>query len=157
MQYEVKHNSRTIKFDGRRLSRSTSKRPDSDRWVEFALYVTASGTYVFERIGQSNIFHHIDCEVVERNDLEYDPQDILEDRHVPCDICYPDEEVDDIIIEKPRYFALVSDHPAAVLEALHKKDSNGARYMTKVAERLIEEACEHDKRLEKAYRVEHIA
>lgn len=156
MQHEVKDGNRTYKFDGRLLSKSTSKRTDADRWVEFALYVTASGIYIVERIGQSNIFHHIDCEVVERNELKYDPEDFLEDWHVPCEICYPDEDVDDIVIEKPRYYALVSELPAAVLESLYKKDENGARYMTNVGKRLIEDACKHDKRLEKAYRVEII-
>lgn len=154
--YEVKNNNRTLKFDGRQLAQSTSERPGSPRWVEFALYVTASGTYVYERIGQSNVFHHIDCEVLARNDLEFDPEDYLEEWHVPCDLCYPDPVVDDIIIEKPRYYAMVSDSPDAILETLHKKDENGARYMTKVAERLIEEACQYDKRLEKAYLVEVI-
>src|SRR5687767_210089 len=126
--YEVKDRNRTLKFDGRKLGSSTSKREGAPRSVEFALYVTASGTYVYERIGQSNVFHHIDCEVVERNELKFDPEDYLEDWHVPCELCYPDEEFDDIIIEKPRYYAMVSDSPAAILETLYKKDDNGARY-----------------------------
>jgi hypothetical protein len=156
MQYEVKHQDRTYKFDGRLLAKSSSKRPGAHRWVDFGLYITTGGSYVFERIGQSEIFHHIDCEVVERNDLKFDPEDYLEDWHVPCEICDPDEEYDDIVVEKPRYYAIVSEYPAAVLDAAHKKDENGARYMTKVASRLIEEACQYDKRLEKAYRVEII-
>lgn len=156
MQYEVKNGNRTYKFDGTLLAQSTSKRRDAHRWVEFYLYVTASGTYIFERIGQTEVFHHVDCEVVSRNGLKYDPEDRLEDYHVPCLECDPDEDYDDIVIEKPRYYALVSEHPGAILDALHKQDPNGARYMTNVAERLIEDACKKDKRLEKAYMVEVI-
>ena len=150
MHYKVKNGNRIYEFDGTLLSSSTSRKQDSYRWVEFNLYITAAGTYILERIGQTDIFHHIDCEVVERNKLKYNPEEqVLQDRHVPCEICDPDDE-DDIVLEKPRYFALVSEFPAAILEALHKKAHDGARYMTYVTQRLIEDAALHDKRLAKA-------
>lgn len=156
MHYRIKNGNRIYAFDGTLLSSSTSQRQDSYRWVEFNLYITFGGSYVLERIGQTDIFHHIDCEVVERNKLKYNPEDQnLQDRHVPCEICDPDED-DDIVLEKPRYFALVSEYPAAILEALHKKAGDGARYMTYVTQRLIEDAALHDKRLAKAYSVEYI-
>ncbi len=156
MLYKVKNGNRIYEFDGKLLASSTSKKPDSYRWVEFNLYLTVGGSYILERIGQTDYFHHIECEVVGRNNLKFNPEDHLEDRHVPCEICDPDD-FDDIVLEKPRYFALVSEYPAAILEALHKKADDGARYMTYVTQRLIEDAAVHDKRLEKAYRVEHIA
>lgn len=157
MKYKVRSGLRTYEFDGTLIASSTSQRPDSYRWVDFNLYVTVGGHYVLERIGQSDIFHkNIGCSVVDRNKLKFLPGDVLEDHHVPCEECIPDEYTDIIIIEKPRFYALVSEQPDAILEALHKRDSNGARYMTKVTERLIEDAAKHDKRLENAYRVEHI-
>ena len=58
--------------------------------------------------------------------------------------------------EKPRYWAQVSEEPDAVLEALYKYDQGGARYLTKVAERLLEEASIKDKGIEKMYRIELI-
>ena len=155
MHYKVKNGNRIYEFDGTLLASSTSKKQDSYRWVDFNLYITAAGTYILERIGQTDYFHHIECEVVARNKLKFSPEDQLEDRHVPCEICDPDD-FDDIVLEKPRYFALTSDSPAAILEALHKKADDGARYMTYVTQRLIEDAAVHDKRLEKAYRVEYI-
>ena len=153
--YKVKNGNRIYEFDGTLLSSSTSKKPGSYRWVEFNLYITAAGTYILERVGQTDIFHHIECEVVGRNKLKFSPEDILEDRHVPCEICDPMDD-HDIVLEKPRYFALVSEYPAAILEALHKRADDGARYMTYVTQRLIEDAAVHDKRPEKAYKVEYI-
>ena len=43
-----------------------------------------------------------------------------------------------------------------MLEALYKYDDGGARYLTKVAERLLEDASEIDKGIESIYRVELI-
>jgi hypothetical protein len=43
-----------------------------------------------------------------------------------------------------------------VLEALYKYDQGGARYLTKVAERLLEDAASKDKGIEKMYRIELI-
>ena len=58
--------------------------------------------------------------------------------------------------EKPRYWAQVSEEPDAVLEALYKYDQGGARYLTKVAERLLEDASVIDGKIEKMYKVEVI-
>lgn len=154
MHYRVKNGQRVIEFDGEKLSSSSSQNNSSVRWVEFNLYLTVGGSYVLERIGHSLIFHDIGCEVVDRSGLKFRPEDQLTPEHVPCPKCDPDptDPNDIIVIEKPRYFGLWSETPDAVLESLY-----GTRnYMTKVAERLIENATEYDQRLERAYRVEHI-
>lgn len=153
MHYRVKNGPRTIEFDGDKLSSSSSK-SDKPRWVEFNLYLTAGGSYVLERIGHSLIYHDIGCDVVERSGLKLRPEDQVGPEHVPCDLCEPDihDPNDIIIIEKPRYFGLWSENPDTVLESLY-----GTRnYMTKVAERLIEDAAQYDQRLERAYRIEYI-
>ena len=46
--------------------------------------------------------------------------------------------------------------PNAVLEALYKYDNGGARYLTNVAQRLLDEAASLDKGIEKIYKVEVI-
>jgi len=43
-----------------------------------------------------------------------------------------------------------------VLEALYKYDQSGARYLTNVAQRLLEDASEVDKGIESVYRIELI-
>lgn len=157
MQYTVRSGERTLKFDGVRLASSTSKKPDSVRWVDFSLYLTEGGAYVLERIGQSDVFHTMACKTVENSKLRYDPNDVLLHRHVECEICLPDPDYDTVVIEKPRYFALVTESPADVLDALHKRNrTNSTRYMTYVSQKLIEEAAKHDKRLEREYLTEYI-
>ncbi len=156
MHYTVKNGSRLLEFDGDLLASSTSKRPGAFRWVEFNLYLTNGGSYVLERIGQTLIFHTVDCEVVERNKLKYSPEDRLTKESVPCEICDPFDD-DDIILERGRFFAVVSENPETIVKALQKTDRDGSRYQTYVTQRLIEEACTVDKRLERAYRVEYIA
>jgi hypothetical protein len=65
-------------------------------------------------------------------------------------------EADLIVPEKHRYWAQVSEEPDAVLEALYKYDQGGARYLTNVAQRLLEEASEKDEHIESVYRIELI-
>ena len=157
MRYQVKSGQQTLEFDGEKLATSSSQKPDSVRWVDFNLYITDAGTYVLERIGQTDVFHTMACKVVEKNKLKYDPKDPLLKRHVECEICLPDADYDTVVIEKPRYFALVTDSPAAVINALYKKDrDNNTRYMTYVSQKLIEEASNYDKRLEREYRTVYI-
>ena len=50
----------------------------------------------------------------------------------------------------------MSQDPDAVLEALYKYDDGGARYLTHVAQRLLEEASNHDSKIDSVYRVEII-
>jgi hypothetical protein len=156
MKYKVKSGERTLEFDGKCIAQSSSFKSDSVRWVDFSLYVTTAGNYILERIGQSDVYHSLACSVVDRNKLSYDPDDELTHNHVGCEICLPDRYYDTIVLERPRYFALVTESPDAILEALHKKDKNNTKYMTYVAQKLIEEAIIHDKRLEKQYRTVHI-
>ena len=155
--FEVRNGGRTLKFDGERIASSSSRLDDSLRWVEFNLYLTAGGRYVFERVGRSRVFHGVgDCSVVRRNKLRFDIEEQeLQAWHVPCPECRPYDD-DDVIIEKPRYFALDSADPDAVIEAAHKYDKNNARYMTNVTRRLIEDAALVDPRMDEAYRVEYI-
>jgi hypothetical protein len=154
--YEVRDGKRVLQFDGELLSESSSRRPDNDRWVEFQLYRTKSGSYILGRIGQTRLFHALDCPVVERNKLKPSGVEFLTDEHIACEQCDPDDYADEVAIEKPRYFALISEKPEAILEALYKYDPSGARYLTHVAQRLVEDACEYDSHLERAYRVEYI-
>ena len=58
--------------------------------------------------------------------------------------------------EKYRYWAQVSEDPKPVLDALYKYDHNGARYLTNVAQRLLERASENDEKIDAIYRVEMI-
>jgi hypothetical protein len=155
-QFQVKDGPRTLQFNGKLLGESSSWRKGSTRWIEFSLYRTENGAYVLSRIGVSLVFHGAACTLVKRYGLtEASVDDISEDA-VACEECNPSLNLPLVFPEKNRTWAQVSDDPDAVLEALYKYDQGGARYLTHVAQRLLEEASKKDSKIEQVYKVETI-
>lgn len=154
--YEVKDGKRTLQFEGEKLAASSSFRFGSNRWIEFALYKTKQGTYVLSRVGVSNIFHTSTCVLVERYGLHETAPNLLDAKAVPCEDCQPSRLEPLLYPEKYRYWTLVSEDPEAILGALYKTDDFGARYLTKVAQRLLEQAADDDPEIDQVYRVEYI-
>lgn len=153
---EVKDGARTLQFNGRLLGKSSSWRKGSNRWIEFELYRTESGSYILSRIGVSLIFHGASCALVKRYGLnEVQFEEISEDA-IACDECSPTEEAELVFPEKHRHWAQVSDEPVAVLDALYKFDDGGARYLTNVAQRLLDESSKNDENIAKVYKFEII-
>lgn len=148
---EVRDGDRTLQFNGKILSESTSEKPGSYRWIEFKLYKTESGSYILSRVGVSLIYHGAACSIVSKYKLTEDFTDELLIDAVPCDSCNPDASLDLIFPEKHRYWAQVSDRPEAVVEALYKYDDYGARYLTSVAQRLLEKAARLDSEIANVY------
>jgi len=154
--YEVKDGSRTLQFNGKLLAESSSWRRGSTRWIEFRLYKTENGSYILSRIGVSVVFHAATCPLVKRYNLMEKGIQELKDDATPCEECYPSTDVPMVFPEKDRTWAQVSEDPEAVLEALYKYDQGGARYLTNVAQRLLEQASGVDENIEKVYRIEMI-
>jgi hypothetical protein len=154
--FEVKDGQRTLQFNGTKLGKSTSWRPGSDRWIEFELYRTESGSYILSRIGVSLIYHAGNCPLVRKYGLHDQSSDELDDSWQPCAECRPTLEAPMVFPEKQRYWAQVSNDPQAVLDALYKRDDSGARYLTRVAERLLETAADKDPEIDSIYRIELI-
>ena len=155
--YEVKDGSRTLQFNGRILGNSSSWRKGSTRWIEFELYQTDNGSYILSRVGISLVYHGASCPLVKRYGLVESPPEKLSEDAIPCEECSPiGSELPYIFPERNRTWAQVSDDAEAVLEALYKYDDGGARYLTKVAQRLLEEASKKDFNVEFVYRVEII-
>ena len=154
--HEVKDGSRTLQFEGNLLGKSSSYRRGSTRWIEFHLYKTESGSYVLSRIGVSLVYHGAACPLVKRYGLQEISFGLLEKDSLPCEECRPSSQADLVFPEKHRYWAQVSEEPSAVLDALYKYDQGGARYLTKVAERLLEDASDIDRGIEQVYRIELI-
>ena len=153
---EVKDGSRTLQFNGKLLGKSSSWRRGSNRWIEFELYKTENGSYVLSRVGVSVIYHGAACHLVKRYGLQEVSVDELRNDVVPCDDCRPSFTAEVVFPEKNRYWAQVSEDPNAVLEALYKYDNGGARYLTHVAQRLLEDASNLDKGIETVYKIELI-
>lgn len=151
---EVKDGDRTLQFNGDLLAKSTSQRRGAYRWIEFELYKTESGSYILSRVGVSLIYHGAACSLVSRYGLKEASTSQLAADSTPCEECRPDGSLDLIFPEKYRYWAQVSDRPEAVLEALHKYDDNGARYLTSVAQRLLKDASRVDSEIAAVYTLE---
>lgn len=153
---EVKDGARTLQFNGRLLGKSSSYRRGSTRWIEFELYRTESGSYILSRIGVSLIYHGAACPLVKRYGLqEVEATELAQDA-LACEECDPTEDAELVFPEKYRYWAQVSEDADAVLDALYKYDSGGARYLTNVAQRLLEEASKNDSKIDSIYRIELI-
>lgn len=154
--FEVRDGSRKLQFDGDLLGSSTSWRRNSERWIEFELYKTKSGSYVLSRVGVSLVFHGAACPLVKRYSLiEADSKSVRLDA-IPCEECRPSLDVPVVFPERDRTWAQVSEDPDAILEALYKYDQGGTRYLTNVAHRLLEQASAKDPAIESVYRVETI-
>lgn len=154
--FEVKDGTRTLQFNGALLAKSSSWRRGSTRWIEFELYKTENGSYILSRVGISLVYHGAACPLVKRYGLTEVHVSALETDAITCEVCNAMPEAQLVFPEKARYWAQVSEEPTAVLEALYKYDDGGARYLTRVAERLLEDASEKDKGIEKIYRIELI-
>jgi hypothetical protein len=152
----VKDGNRTLYVDGELLGSSTSYRHGSTRWIEFKLYKTVSGQYVLSRVGVSIIYHGAACGLVINYNLQEMSRETLELSSLPCERCSPDDSIELVFPEKNRYWAQVSEQPSAVLDALYKYDDNGARYLTNVAQRLLEDSAKKDKNIADVYRFEII-
>ena len=153
---EVKDGTRTLQFNGNLLGKSSSWRRGSTRWIEFELYRTENGSYILSRVGVSVMYHAAVCPLVKRYGLQEVTVEELREDVVPCDECKPSFEAQVVFPEKYRYWAQVSEDPNAVLEALYKYDNGGARYLTHVAQRLLEDASAVDKGIESVYKIELI-
>lgn len=154
--FEVKDGTRILQFNGKLLAKSSSWRRGSTRWIEFELYKTENGSYILSRVGISLVYHGAACPLVTRYGLTEIQAEGLEPDALPCEICQATPNAQLVFPEKPRYWAQVSEEAAAVLEALYKYDDGGARYLTRVAQRLLEDAADIDRGIEKVYRIELI-
>lgn len=154
--YELRNGSRLLRFEGRHLAHSSSRRPESPRWIEFDLYKTDAGSYVLSRVGVSYVYHSVVCPLVQRYGLHEADITELDPDAVPCIECSPDSEDPAVFPETFRHWTLVSDEPEAILDALYKEDPNGARYLTRVAERLLQGAAAQDAEIDLIYRFEYI-
>jgi len=154
--FEVKDGSRTLQFSGRLLGKSSSWRRGSSRWIEFELYKTENGSYILSRVGVSLVFHSSVCPLVDKYGLSEAQPSNLRDDVTPCEECLPERNMPIVFPEKFRTWAQVSEDAEPVLDALYKYDQGGARYLTHVAQRLLEQAADSDPNIDKIYRVEMI-
>lgn len=154
--FEVKDGARTLQFEGTLLAESSSWRRGSVRWIEFKLFKTKSGSYILSRTGVSLVYHGAACPLVSRYGLSETSFSDLDRNALPCEECDPDSSVGLVFPEKQRHWAQVSEDPGAVLDALYKYDDRDIKYLTHVAQRLLDIAVELDSGIESVYKIEVI-
>ena len=154
--FEVQDGARTLQFEGDHLGSSTSWRPGSFRWNEFELYRTQNGSYILSRTGVSLVYHTGSCRLVSKYGLNSIAVEMLHPNALPCFECEPNFLAPVVFPESYRHWALVTEEPNSVLDALYKTDEYGARYLTRVAQRLLDEASELDSDIDQAYRIQII-
>ena len=148
----VRDGVRQLKFEGEKLSESSSRSRGRTRWIEFQLYRTAGNQYVLSRVGVSLYYHKASCAVVSRNKIQGVPTEEVSSALVACETCSPVPMDEDLLYpEQARYWAQVSDSAEGVVESLWKWDDTGAKYLTNVARRLLEDAARIDDGIESAY------
>jgi len=159
--FQVNDGDRTLQFEGELLAHATSRRDDSERWVEFDLYRTKGGSYVVARTGRSRLFHAKDCKVVRKRKHQPAQVATLEADSLACSLCHPVVSIDRahelIYPEQPLYWAQACPTPEAAVESLASYDYDGNRYFTNVARDLITKAAKVDSELGDAYFIETIA
>ncbi len=150
--FSVKDGDRTLQFNGTLLAKSTSERRGAYRWIEFELYKTETESYILSRTGVSLIFHGAACQLVSKYKLTESSTNTLHQESVPCEECQPDDSLDLVFPEKYRHWALVTNDPDSVVQALYKYDEkNSVYYLTSVAQRLLEKAARVDIEIARVY------
>jgi len=155
-QYDVQDGKRVLRFEGQQLAKSSSQKAHSERWIEFTLYKTVSGVYVLHRLGVSSIFHASTCDLVGKYGLKETENYRLRANALPCLECVPEKSDPLVYPEVDRHWTLTTHDPRAILKALYRPDGSGGQYLTKVAERLLDDASDIDVEIDEAYRVQYL-
>lgn len=153
-KFVVQDGFRRITFDGDLLAKASSERPQPRRWTDLALYRTAGGTYILEKVGSSRVTHVRDCpDVVE--DLprfqEVYPGEDPDDPEFEYHSCVPEVFVfPDLLVEKDRYWAQISENPTSVIKSLMRYRDH-SRWLPRLSMQLLERASELDPEIRRAY------
>lgn len=150
-EFSVKDGVRTLRFDGIKLSESSSRYPGKPRWVEFELYRTTKGQYVVSRIGFSLFFHSQGCFTVSRNGLKELDGLQLPPEYTACDKCKPSRVPEKVYPETPRHAGWVCGDAVGVVSSLMQQDDNKTEYLTNVARRLLMDAAGLDRDIHAAF------
>lgn len=97
-------------------------------------------------------YHSSVCSLVRKYGLHEISNTELDPNAVPCELCGPSFEDPLVYPEIRRDWTLTTDDASAIVDSLYRDDDSG-RYLTRVAERLLDHASEKDSGIDAAYRV----
>lgn len=156
--YQVRDGSRLLEFEGKLIASVSSRKPGSTRWTEMWVYITEGGSYVLEKLGQSIVCHMPGCpdaaDDLPRFQAE-NPGDDPDNGYEFHD-CVPElYDFPSLLIEEPRYWALVSKQPEEIVEALYRR-RYGVRTLPRVAMNLLEQVSAADPNFGDEWRMEKV-
>lgn len=147
-------NGRQVVFTGVLLAKGSSDDGKVMRWSEIELYRTQAGKYVIHTIGQSSVFHQASS-ICSRDAQPLSLEELSKDRLgqlSSCRRCRP-ALAGDVLMEQPRHAVIVADEARGVVNQLWSKDEDGTHFMTKLNERVLEQASDSDEQLRDAWLV----
>lgn len=143
---QVRDGSRLLTFDGELLASISSRDSEAkDRWTDMAVYKTAGGSYILEKVGRSVRLHMPGCPDILKDLPLFQQAHPGEDPEVGyswCDVCSPPigEEYDfpSLLCEEDRYWATISTEPEVIIDALWRK-REGYRRLPRISVQLLTE------------------
>jgi hypothetical protein len=145
--FSVFDKGRQLDFEGVLLGTSSSFVSGKPRWFVVEIYKTVGGKYIVAGSGKSNVVHRANCSQMKEKNAK---AKVATPLSVGCDICKP-TLTDQVFHEVNREWAQVSDDPAAIIERLRLRDSDGVWYVPKTSTTAILQAAELDEGIKKAF------
>lgn len=163
--YRLPDGNREIAFSGALLAQSSSDDGRAQRWLDLNLYHTDTDRYVLHRVGRSVVYHAAGSTCTRQaqpqkvGDLDQERRDEL----MPCVRCAPpniySEDIDgdvQVLVEQDRSSVTVCERAPGLVESLYGVDDKGTRFLSRVAQRLLEEASKADAGIREAWNVQTV-
>lgn len=157
--YTIPNGDRAMAFEGQLLASASSDDGKAQRWTEFELYRTSAGQFVLHKVGRSAVYHAPDSTCT-RSATRKEVSEVEGDDLIPCvrcgvplimDLCGPGAV---ILVETDRHSVVVSESARGIVASMYGKDGNGTKFLTNVAERLMQAAARKDTDIRAAWAVE---
>jgi hypothetical protein len=153
---ELRSGDQILHFEGERLSLASSDNPSHDkpRWTEIAIYRTDEGKYVVSKIGKSRVIHAtLDCIALVHNEDELELVNASSPKFFRCRECWRRGVINKQgYLEADHATAVMADLPQGAVGACYTRDRTlGLWSLTWLAQTALEDACDVDEDLDRAY------
>jgi hypothetical protein len=145
--FTVYDKGRQLDFEGFHLATANSFMPSKTRWFVVDIYKTVGGKYIVAGSGKSNVVHRNNCPQMKEKNAK--AAEAIK-TSVPCEKCRP--VLSELVYhEVNREWAQVSEDPAAIIERLRLRDSDGVWYLPKTSSNALLHAAEFDEGIKRAF------
>ncbi len=159
----VRDGLRLLTFDGHLLASVSSRESiEKDRWTTMAVFRTAGGSYILEKVGRSMRLHMPGCSDILKDLPLFEqahPGEDPEEGYSWCTICSPaigeEYNITELLCEEDRYWATLSTDPKVIIEALYRKREGYTR-LPRISVQLLTDLCLVDSAFE-VWRTEKVS